>query len=91
MNAAIKQEADERFEFDSKIQITLEKRKTCAIIYHRNTKNLKQSRIMCVKCRVNRELSSGRKVKTCGTWFASRCYNEKIRRSFWQAFAGHII
>lgn len=38
-----------------------------------------QSRIACVKCLVNRELSQGRKEKMffiffCGTGFASRCY-----------------
>lgn len=40
-----------------------------------------QSRIACVKCLVNRELSQGRKNKElfyqflfCGTRFASRCY-----------------
>ena len=35
-----------------------------------------QSRITCVKCLVNRELSQGRKspLGLCGTRFASRCY-----------------
>ena len=41
---------------------------------HSYYKIILQSRILCVKCRVNRELSCGRKVITCGTESASRCY-----------------
>ena len=44
----------------------------CAIITTKNRKQ-KQSRSMCVKCRLDGELPAGRKVNACGTYFASRC------------------